>query len=343
MASWTRADGRKKIFNPDLRGTLKTFLCRYRIFPGNRYLTITHLVHFMSIKSTLVRASIASVAWWLQLPCKRIGKSLVWNHICVPYLSWRDEQIISQTRAGSKFRVRPSDFVENRICFFGTWEPSITHQFENLLKVGDVVLDVGSNIGFYSVLSAKLVGPTGKVLAFEPSRSIRERLNFNLELNQLNNVEVVPQGAWHEPGQAVLNLVDGNRGSSSLGEISNSSSSESVELSRLDEAVPEELIERIRLLKIDVEGSEWAALQGASGLLDRASNIAVICEVCPERLATLSGSVEELVDFMASRGFSARVIPNDYSVEAYIAGKVNEPHELQLPLQSACDVLFERS
>ena len=294
------------------------------------------------MKALATRFVLTMAGRYLRGKSSRWGKTFFWQRFCVPYLSWRDTEVVCRTISGGRFYAKPIDFVENRLCFFGTWEPAITAQFQRLLKSGDIVLDVGANIGYYSVLASKLVGPEGKVIAFEPSPSIRQRLSANLELNAIENVSVVPYAAWYENGQAVLNLVDGNRGSSTLGQTSNSSQSESVELKRLDEMIPDHLVERIRLLKIDVEGAEWAALQGASGLLERAKNIAVICEVCPERIEALSGSLNELLSFMSQRGFHAIVVPNDYSAASYISGKVGETSQLQLPLDSACDVLFQR-
>jgi FkbM family methyltransferase len=270
------------------------------------------------------------------------GKMAVWNRICVPYLSWRDEEIVCRSVHGSRFRVRPSDFVENRLCFFGSWEPAVTQQFESLIQPGDVVIDVGANIGYYSVLSSKLVGSKGRVYALEPSASIRARLEANLRLNSCNNVTVLPFGAWHETGTAKLNLVDGNRGSSTIGSTENSHQSEQIHLKRLDEMIPQSEWERIRLIKIDVEGAELSAVQGAEKILNQASHIEVICEVCPERMEAVGGACLELLHLMQGHGFSGFEIGNDYSPAAYISNKTNPIVPLAIPLVASCDVLFRR-
>lgn len=294
------------------------------------------------IKSWFVRQMLRGTNAFMRNRWTSVGKLWCWNRVCVPYLSWRTEEVVCHTKNGALFRVRPNDFVENRICFFGVWEPTITRLFEGNLKPGDYVVDVGANVGYYSVLSARLVGPQGQVYALEPSRSIRERLETNLLLNASANVQVFPVGAWHEPGRATLNLVDGNRGSSTLGATQNSTESESVELVRIDEVIPESVHSKIRLLKIDVEGAEWSALRGAERILEKAAGLTVICEVCPERLAALGSCVDDLLAFMEKHGYHAQTIANDYSVNAYLSNNQASLTPLILPLTESHDVLFRR-
>jgi FkbM family methyltransferase len=297
----------------------------------------------MSIKSATIRGLLRLSGAWLRNPWTRLGKQAVWRRVCIPHLSWRSEEIVCRAVRGTRFRVRPTDFVENRICFFGQWEPAITAVFESTLRPGDVVVDVGANVGFYSVLAGTLVGPSGRVFALEPSPSIRQRLAANLELNGLHNVEVLPFAAWHETGEATLQLMDGNRGGSSLGATWNTTSSETVAMKRLDDMIPREAWRRVRLIKIDVEGAEWAALLGAEQLLREAVDAAVICEVSPDRLASLDANPRQLLEFMGDLGYEGYALDNDYTPEAYIANRPAKPVRLtETPVEN-CDVLFVRA
>jgi FkbM family methyltransferase len=297
----------------------------------------------MSLKSATVRGLLRLSGAWLRNPWTRLGKQALWNRVCVPHLSWRPEEVVAPAVQGTRFRVRPTDFVENRICFFGQWEPAITAVFESLLRPGDVVLDVGANIGFYSVLAAKLVGSSGQVFALEPSPSIRQRLMANLELNNLRNVDVLPFAAWHESGQATLQLMDGNRGGSSLGATWNTTSSEAVEMKRLDEMIPRDVWRRVKVIKIDVEGAEWAALLGAEQILREATEAAVLCEVSPDRLASLDANAQQVLEFLGDLGYEGYRLDNDYSPEAYIAGRPAPPVRLTETPTENCDMLFVRA
>ena len=269
------------------------------------------------------------------------GKRFCWNRICVPYLSWRDVETVCRTRNGGRFYVKPNDFVENRLCFFGVWEPAVTRLFEHILKAGDVVVDVGANIGYYSILAEKLVGESGTVFAIEPSESIRQRLKRNLELNASKGIRVVPYGAWHQSDAADLHFIEGNRGSSTLSDADPSEKSERIALRTLDSLIPTELHQRVTLMKIDVEGAEEFALLGAESILRSASNLTVLCEVDPGRMASLKGSAQRLIELMQERGFSVFRIDNDYTVEGYIspAQRITLTPTIDCPTE-ACDLVF---
>lgn len=297
----------------------------------------------MSIKSATVRGLLRLSGAWLRNPWTRFGKQALWSRVCVPHLSWRSDEIVCRAVRETRFRVRPTDFVENRICFFGQWEPAITAVFESTLRPGDVVVDVGANVGFYSVLAGTLVGPSGRVFALEPSPSIRQRLTANLELNGLRNIDVLPYAAWHENGHATLQLMDGNRGGSSLGATWNTTSSETVTMKRLDDMIPRDVWRRVKVIKIDVEGAEWAALLGAEQLLRKATDAAVLCEVSPDRLASLDANPRQLLEFMGDLGYEGYALDNDYTPEAYIANRPAKPVRLSDTPVENCDMLFVRA
>lgn len=216
--------------------------------------------------------------------------------------------------------ARPAEFIENRLLFFGVWEPNVTALFQRILQPGDVALDVGANVGYYSVLSASLVGPKGQVYAVEPSSMIRSRLASNLALNRVTNVEVLACAAWDAPGEAEFHVsVDGNIGASSLrnlpaGEVGKV---EAVQLARLDDLVPKERYHRISLIKLDIEGAELRALRGLEAVLVASPRLSIIAEVNPEMLAQMGDSAKALVDWLAQRGFSPYLIPNSFDADAY--------------------------
>jgi FkbM family methyltransferase len=271
------------------------------------------------------------------------GKHFVWNKLCVPYLCWREDELTCRAATGARFVVRPSEFVENRICFFGVWEPNITALFYSLLRPGDVMVDVGANIGYFTMLAAQIVGPAGRVHAVEPSPSTRLRLEANLRLNSLSNVSVLPCAAWHEPGRARFYTDPHNRGGSSLRELHAEVQTDEVELVRLDDALPAAEAARIRLIKIDIEGAEYHALQGLARILETNKQLTVISEVEENKLAELNSSAAQLIAFLEQFGFHPYTVPNDYTAEFYFSPRIAEN---LVPLHDTptapCYVIFKR-
>ena len=131
--------------------------------------------------------------------------------------------------------------------------------FKKHIKLGDVVVDVGANIGFYTLLFASLVGPTGKVIAFEPVKENFELLSKNIDLNKLNNVELHQNAVGSYNSKVKMKL------SESIGrhQISENGDYE-VECVRLDDC-----IKFADFVKIDVEGYETNVLIGMKNLLSQ--------------------------------------------------------------------------
>ena len=214
-----------------------------------------------TLKAMTLKALVPLSAFWLQQRIVPIGKRWVWDQICAPHLIWRDWELIGRAKPGFRVHAKPCEFQEGRILFFGVWEPTITAWFQRLVGPGDVVLDVGANLGYFTLLSSRLVGPTGHVFAVEPGRRNCERLRGNLRLNDVRNVTVLPYGAWDAAGQAVLRTRKGGSGTATLAVVEQSVREETCELTRLDEVVPRESWPRVKLIKINVEGAEYRALQ----------------------------------------------------------------------------------
>ena len=126
--------------------------------------------------------------------------------------------------------------------------------------------------------------------------------------------------------------------------VSGATTSERVTLQRLDETIPLELHEQIRLLKIDVEGAECSALQGAEGILRNAKNLIVLVEITPDRLQDLGGSAAAIFEFMERMGYSPHHIPNDYTAESYFDRRSSlELTPVTAIPESPCDLLFARA
>src|SRR5258708_1459179 len=96
----------------------------------------------------------------------------------------------SHTALGISWELDPSQYIDSEIIKNGFFEGSATNFVIQFVKEGMTIVDVGANFGYFSLLFSKLVGPTGRVIAFEPVARFRERLLGHVQLNQASNVEI---------------------------------------------------------------------------------------------------------------------------------------------------------
>jgi len=185
---------------------------------------------------------------------------------------------------------------------YGLYELDTARVIKRLLRPGDHFVDGGANIGYFTLLAAKLVGPTGRVDAFEPLPDNRARLEANLHRNGLaDRVRVHPAALSDAAGTATIHRFagdEGNHGTASLfaGDGAVVARSISVPTVRMDEALSDTTP---ALIKLDVEGAESLAIAGMTGLLRAQRPPAVILEhnpVASRRAgAALSEPVERLL------------------------------------------------
>jgi len=163
-------------------------------------------------------------------------------------------------------------------------EQRVLSTLARFLKPGDVAVDVGANVGLYTVLLARTVGSQGLVIACEPGGRNFEHLGENLKLNGLTNVRLFRKALGNTSGQAKLyaSTVIGN---SSLASGKNGNAvAEDVELIEGDRLIAQENLPVPRALKIDVEGFEYAVLKGFERTLRDQACQFVACEVHPSLL-----------------------------------------------------------
>jgi FkbM family methyltransferase len=175
-------------------------------------------------------------------------------------------------REGLIFIARPGVQVDWHVLFFGTYEPEVRRIFRTVLPPGGVALDVGANVGWHTLLMASLVGASGRVLAIEPNPALRHRLHDHLCLNHFSQAEIIPCAAadtermmdFYAP--AANDLDSGNGHVVEVGPAEHGGIIR-VETRRMDAIVSAAGIERLDLIKIDVEGFEWRALRGGESTI----------------------------------------------------------------------------
>jgi len=175
----------------------------------------------------------------------------------------------------------------------GGFEQHITNILSGLVKPGDVCLDVGANIGFYSIFMADKVGPTGKVFSFEPVEYNRKKLQLNKSLNGLRNITLIEKALGDKSEALKLKVYPEE--SNLIGHHSfvenetiqsdTSYTEELVEVMSVDEWLIENEINKVDLVKVDIEGFEYSFFRGARELLKMSPII--IFEHSSERIKEL--------------------------------------------------------
>ena len=179
---------------------------------------------------------------------------------------------------GGEILVSLADYIGRAVYFFGDLDPKITWLCKKLLKPGDCALDIGANIGLVSLLMAKLVGPTGRVRAFEPNPVVAHRLRAAIVRNGTTNIEVCEVALARKRGHVSLHVPQGNAGGgSSLKSFDGPQTTYRVETAPLDD-FNLDWPGGVALIKIDVEGAEPDVFAGASRILSEVRPRAIIAE-----------------------------------------------------------------
>jgi len=190
----------------------------------------------------------------------------------------------------------------NNLSIYGSYEPSLTAIFEREIADGDVVLDAGANIGYYTLIAARLVGEKGKVFAFEPAPENFTLLKKNVEVNGYHNVVPVPKAVSDESGRISLFLSEESSVSHRISNSIDGGKSVAIEATTLDDFF-QDYKGNINFIKLDIEGAEAKALQGMSGILKKNRKIKLATEFYPSALRSSGIEPEDYLELLCQQGF----------------------------------------
>jgi FkbM family methyltransferase len=212
-----------------------------------------------------------------------------------------DEGSVIEIRSGIGAGLKWRRHHRNANAYWlGSYELGTQLALQRLLRAGDVFYDVGANAGFFTVLAARLVGPSGRVFAFEPVPENVESVREQIELNRLSWCEVVPLAVGAHSGQRTLSYVPGSSAMAHLGPRRLGGELQiQVQAVTLDEFIVHYPFPS--LVKLDVEGAEGEVLQGAMETIGRGARFILelhSSELAIEvaRLLLRAGYVLELLD-----------------------------------------------
>ena len=219
-------------------------------------------------------------------------------------------------QSGARVLCDLTDAVQRSIFYTGTYEPTLTALIEAELRPGDVFLDIGANVGHYSLLAAKKLGVTAQVHAIEASRQTADLLRATVCHNRLGGTIVVHQvAASDRSGQMVLTTPPDSPSFMATRYLAaEGGEGEVVELVRTDEylnVVP-------TVVKIDVEGADLRALIGMERLLRDSPPRCLFVEAIDQQLARFGDSTAAMLDYMSSMGYRSQRLLERYYADSVV-------------------------
>jgi len=212
----------------------------------------------------------------------------------------------------SKFWLFQNDRISRELIEGNSWEPHISSLIQIFCKKDMVAIDCGANFGLFTLEMARCVGGNGKVIAFETQNTISQQLNFNIFINGLRNILVLPNAVWGKSNQILyMEAVDRTSPYVNIGgaKIVNSSPNPVLSL-----AIDDLQLKKCDFIKIDVQGSEVDCLLGAKKLLSELRPKLVV-EIENDHLKAFGRSDEELINLLLSNKYRVGRILNSYPAD----------------------------
>jgi FkbM family methyltransferase len=206
-----------------------------------------------------------------------------------------------------KFRLLLGNDLSLCLYVGGSFEPNEFAYLEETLKPGMVFIDCGANEGLYTLYAARRIGPAGRVLAIEPSTREVQRLRANIALNQLNNITIEQVALGNQSKRALLTVAGpGHEALNTMSSIEEPLRQEEVQVETLDALVDRHQLERVDLIKLDIEGSEVQALLGSGETIERFSPILLI-EAEETRLASMTNGLDDLLAILDEHQYAVQI------------------------------------
>lgn len=255
---------------------------------------------------------------------------------------WSDPEIIEIQGSKMYLNVREADLsMRKTFQSYATdkiHEKETTDLFKKNLKIGDVVLDLGANIGYFTLLAARIVGKKGRIYSFEPEPKNYKYLIKNIDLNGYNNIFPFQKAVSNKNGITDLFLCPYDTGHHTINQKEgiddyHLKGNQKIEKIKIETVVLDDFIgtkeKRIDVIKMDVEGAEALVFQGMEKIINENKDIKIFFEFYPLLIKKMGNSPRELIQtILEDYLFSVFVIPSDYDASQNKIIKINNADEL---------------
>ncbi len=194
----------------------------------------------------------------------------------------------------------------DRIIAILLWKWSLLEGFESKfvvdkIKSGWTVLDIGANIGFYTIQFSNQVGLNGKVIAVEPAADNLYLLKKNIKVNHLKNVSIIEKAISSKSQNSRLYFAHGHQGDHRIYNTNETREYTPIETITIDDLIKDET--RLDLIKMDIQGAEHLAILGIKQTVKKYRNIKIISEFSPKLISDAGGNPYDFLDYFIKEGF----------------------------------------
>ena len=212
------------------------------------------------------------------------------------------------TLDGLKLYLNPSDPVLSPSIALGIYENYEREIFRQFCKPGLIVVDVGANVGLYTVIAASCVGKNGKVIAIEPHPESYRYLQKTIEANGLSGVKSFNVALGDRRETISLFLTDENKADSRIYDATGQRPKITTQMIDLDHLLAENEIDAVQLIKMDIQGAEGLALRGMLGTLAKSPEIVIFTEFWPWGIEETGESAAGFLRELMRAGFRFKAI-----------------------------------
>jgi len=228
---------------------------------------------------------------------------------------------LTRTAHGQKIFVDTRDLsLAPALLMDGAWENPVTKIYAKYLRKGAITIEVGANMGYYTLLAASLVGHRGKVIAFEANRALSELLYKSVDINYyLHHCEIINKAVADKTGTLTFRIIKEHMGTSSaapfdqeyLDNSRDTMEETTVESVSLDEFLEERGMHHVDVIKIDAEGSEPLIFKGLQKTLEKSEDLTVIFELNAGMIRAMGHDPGEMLESLVEKGFALQRIVRD--------------------------------
>ena len=210
---------------------------------------------------------------------------------------------------GGKIHVHNDDTGSlSTLSISGVFGPRDTQTVKDNVFSGNIVVDLGANIGYFTCLLAKIVGEGGKVFAFEPDPRNLKLLRRNIQENDYKNVIIADKAVSDVNGSCTLYSSQKKFGANRIFESKKNQTRDFIPIKSeticLDDYFEKQnLLKKIDFIKIDIEGSEFRAFNGMKKILELNNNLKIFTEIAPSLLEDAGSSGKQVLDFLQEHKF----------------------------------------